>query len=216
MSSPAEVTARLREIGIIPVIRAGSAALAIRIAETLADAGIPVAEITLTVPDAISAIAGMARRDGLLVGAGTVCDAGQAQQAIDAGAQFIVSPGFDSAVVAAAQAARVAVLPGALTPTEVLRAAQSGADLIKIFPVQNVGGPAYIRALRGPFPSLPLVPTGGVSLDTLGEFFRAGSDAVGVGSELIPRDALARGDYAAIGSLAARFVAAVKEARACS
>ena len=216
MGSPAQVTARLCEIGIIPVIRADSAAVAIRIAETLADAGIPVAEITLTVPDAMAAITGIARRSGLLVGAGTVTDAGQVRQAIDAGARFIVSPGFDAEVVRSAKAAQVAVLPGALTPTEVLRAAQSGADLIKIFPAQSLGGPAYIRALRGPFPTLPLVPTGGVSLATLGEFLRAGSNAVGVGSELIPRDALARGDYAAIGSLAAQFVAAVKEARACS
>jgi 2-dehydro-3-deoxyphosphogluconate aldolase / (4S)-4-hydroxy-2-oxoglutarate aldolase len=216
MRSPVEVTARLREVGIIPVIRADSAATAIRIAEALADAGIPVAEITLTVPDAVAALSALVRRSGLLVGVGTVTSAIQARQAIDAGAQFIVSPGFDAAVVRAAKAAGITVLPGALTPTEVQRAADSGADLIKIFPAQSVGGAAYIRALRGPFPKLPLVPTGGVTLATLRDFFHAGADAVGVGSELIPRDALAREDYSAIGALAAQFVTAVKEARACS
>jgi 2-dehydro-3-deoxyphosphogluconate aldolase/(4S)-4-hydroxy-2-oxoglutarate aldolase len=216
MRPPAEVIALLREIGIIPVIRADSAATAVRVAETLAEAGIPIAEVTLTVPDAWDALRELARRPGLLVGAGTVTESAQVPQAIEAGAQFIVSPGFEAEVVRRAKGARVAVLAGALTPTEVLQASRSGADLVKIFPAQSVGGAAYIRALRGPFPAVLLVPTGGVSLETVGDFIRAGAAAVGVGGELVLREALTRGDYAAIGSLAARFVQAVKAARACS
>ncbi|HEV8598452.1 MAG TPA: bifunctional 4-hydroxy-2-oxoglutarate aldolase/2-dehydro-3-deoxy-phosphogluconate aldolase [Gemmatimonadales bacterium] len=216
MRPPAEVIALLREIGIIPVIRADSAATAVRVAETLAEAGIPIAEVTLTVPDAWDALRELARRPGLLVGAGTVTESAQVPQAIEAGAQFIVSPGFEAEVVRRAKGARVAVLAGALTPTEVLQASRSGADLVKIFPAQSVGGAAYIRALRGPFPAVLLVPTGGVSLETVGDFIRAGAAAVGVGGELVLREALARGDYAAIGSLAARFLQAVKVARACS
>lgn len=210
-----EIVARLREIGLIPVIRADSAHAAIRVAETLADAGIPVAEITMTVPDAVHAIATVARQHAgrILVGAGTVTHSDEARAAIDAGAEFVVTPSFTRAVVRAATRAGVTVLAGALTPTEVLDASRSGADFVKVFPVQCVGGPAYIRALRGPFPDIPLVPTGGVNLETVGDFIRAGSAALGVGGELVLRDALARGDYDAIGVLAGRFVDAVRAAR---
>jgi 2-dehydro-3-deoxyphosphogluconate aldolase/(4S)-4-hydroxy-2-oxoglutarate aldolase len=116
-------------------------------------------------------------------------------------------------VVEAAHHAEIAVLPGALTPTEVFEAFRLGGDMVKVFPAQSVGGAAYLRALRGPFPDIPLVPTGGVTLENIGEMFKAGAAAVGVGTELISKDALARRDYAAIGALAAQFLAAARQAR---
>jgi 2-dehydro-3-deoxyphosphogluconate aldolase/(4S)-4-hydroxy-2-oxoglutarate aldolase len=200
----------LREIGIIPIIRASSADAVMPVAEALLQAGLPVVEITLTVPNAIDAIGAVAKRFSgkLLVGAGTVTDAEAVRRAVDAGAEFIVSPCLVPAVIEAAHRAGVAVLPGALTPTEVFEAFRSGGDMVKVFPAQSVGGAAYLRALRGPFPDIPLVPTGGVTLDNVGEMFKAGAAAVGVGAELVSQDALARRDYAAIGALAKQFVAA--------
>jgi 2-dehydro-3-deoxyphosphogluconate aldolase / (4S)-4-hydroxy-2-oxoglutarate aldolase len=210
------VVATLREVGIIPVIRADSPGAAVAVVETLIEAGLTVAEITMTVPDAIEAIASVSKRFGsnVLVGAGTVTDADTVRRALDAGAEFIVSPCLVPDVIAEARRADVAVLPGALTPTEVFEAFRQGGDLVKVFPAQNVGGAAYLRALRGPFPEIPLVPTGGVTLDNVGEMFKAGAAAVGVGSEMISKDALARHDYATIGAIAARFLAAVRQSRA--
>ena len=183
--------------------------------EALAEAGLTVAEITMTVPGAIEAIASVAKHfgDKVLVGAGTVTDADTARRAADAGAEFIVTPCLVPQVIDAARRAEVAVLPGALTPTEVLEAFRLGGDMVKVFPAQNMGGASYLRALRGPFPEIPLVPTGGVTLDNVREMFDAGAAAVGVGSEMISKDALARRDYAAIGVLATRFLAAVRQAR---
>jgi 2-dehydro-3-deoxyphosphogluconate aldolase / (4S)-4-hydroxy-2-oxoglutarate aldolase len=210
------VVATLREVGIIPVIRADSPGAAVAVVETLIEAGLTVAEITMTVPDAIEAIASVSKRFGsnVLVGAGTVTDADTVRRALDAGAEFIVSPCLVPDVIAEARRADVAVLPGALTPTEVFEAFRQGGDLVKVFPAQNVGGAAYLRALRGPFPEIPLVPTGGVTLDNVGEMFKAGAAAVGVGSEMISKDALARHDYATIGAIATRFLAAVRQSRA--
>ena len=198
------------------MIRADSADAAVAVVETLIEAGLSVAEITMTVPDAIEAIASVSKRfgDKVLLGAGTVTDAKTVRRALDAGAKFIVSPCLVSEVIEAARRADVAVLPGALTPTEVFEAFRQGGDMVKVFPAQNAGGAAYLRALRGPFPDIPLVPTGGVTLDNVGEMFKAGAAAVGVGSEMISKDALARHDYAAIGALATRFLAAVRQARA--
>jgi 2-dehydro-3-deoxyphosphogluconate aldolase/(4S)-4-hydroxy-2-oxoglutarate aldolase len=214
--SQTAVVSTLREVGIIPVIRAASADAAIAVVEVLVDAGLTVAEITMTVPNAIDAIASVAARfgDKVLVGAGTVTDAETTRRAIDAGAEFIVTPCLIPDVIATAHRADVAVLPGALTPTEVFEAFRMGGDMVKVFPVHNVGGAAYLRALRGPFPEIPLVPTGGVTLENLGEMFDAGAVAVGVGSEMISKDALARRDYSAIGALAAQFITAVRQARA--
>lgn len=216
--SRTETVAMLLRVGVIPVVRCDAADVAVRVAEALFGAGLPVVEITMTVPGAIDAIARLTRRrrlektDRMLVGAGTVTDAASARDAIAAGADFIVSPGHVREVCDVARAAGVAMLPGALTPTEIL-AAKDGADLIKIFPAQAVGGASYIRTLRGPFPDLLFVPTGGVDLTNVGDFIRAGASAVGVGSELVSRDALGRGDYDAIASRAAEFVAAVAGAR---
>ena len=208
----------LREVGIIPIIRASSADAVMPVAEALLQAGLPVVEITLTVPNAIDAISAVAKRFSgkLLVGAGTVTDAETARRAVDAGAEFIVTPCLVPVVIEAAQRAGVAVLPGALTPGEVFDAFRSGGDMVKVFPAQAVGGAVYLRALRGPFPDIPLVPTGGVTLDNMAELFRAGAAAVGVGTELISQDALARRDYAAIGALAKQFVEAARQARVSS
>lgn len=206
------MTKSLIEVGVIPVVRCDSADIAVRVTEVLIEAGLPVAEITFTVPNALDAIARLAGRDAL-IGAGTVTTADQARDAIRAGAAFIVSPGFVPEVVDVAKAAGVTMIPGALTPTEILAAARAGADLIKIFPVQSLGGPAYIKALRGPFPDLPLVPTGGVDLDNVAEFMRAGATAVGVGSELVSREALAKGDYETIAKRAEQFVKTVANVR---
>jgi 2-dehydro-3-deoxyphosphogluconate aldolase/(4S)-4-hydroxy-2-oxoglutarate aldolase len=197
------------------VIRADSADAAMAVVEALMDAGLIVAEITMTVPRAIDAIASVAKHFGgkVLIGAGTVTDADTARRAVDAGAEFIVTPCLVPEVIDAARRAEVAVLPGALTPTEVLEAYRLGGDMIKVFPAQNVGGASYLRALRGPFPEIPLVPTGGVTLDNVLEMFDAGAAAVGVGSEMISKDALARRDYAAIGASATQFLAAARHAR---
>jgi 2-dehydro-3-deoxyphosphogluconate aldolase/(4S)-4-hydroxy-2-oxoglutarate aldolase len=206
----------LREVGIIPVIRARSADAAVAVVEALLQAGLTVAEITMTVPNAIDAIGAVAKRfpGSVLVGAGTVTDAETARRAVDAGAEFIVTPCLVPEVIDAAHRVDVAVLPGALTPGEVFEAFRLGGDMVKVFPVQSVGGAAYLRALRGPFPDIPLVPTGGVTLENIAEMFEAGAAAVGVGTELISKDALARRDYAAIGVLASQFLAAGRQARA--
>jgi 2-dehydro-3-deoxyphosphogluconate aldolase/(4S)-4-hydroxy-2-oxoglutarate aldolase len=210
-----DVLSMARTIGIIPVIRASSADAAIRVIEALISGGLPVAEVTMTVPNAIEAIAAASRRFGgdVLLAAGTVTDGATARRAIDAGAEMIVSPCLVKEVIEVARSSDVAVVSGALTPTEILAAVMAGADLVKVFPANSVGGPAYLRALRGPFPDLELVPTGGVTLDNVGDFFRAGAAAVGVGGELVSRELLDKGDYAAITAMAARFVAAVAAAR---
>ncbi len=211
-----QTVSRLREVGVIPIIRASSADVVVPVAEALLHGGLSVVGITLTVPKAIDAIGAGAKRFAgkVLLGAGTVTDAETARRAVDAGAEFIVTPCLVPEVIEAAQRAGVAVLPGALTPGEVFEAFRLGGDMVKVFPVQSVGGAAYLRALRGPFPDIPLVPTGGVSLENMAELLKAGAAAVGVGTELISKDALDRRDYAAIGALAKQFVAAVRQARA--
>ena len=211
-----ETLAILHQIGVIPVVRSASADVAVRVTEVLIEAGLPIAEITLTVPNAIDVITTLARRSGgerTLIGAGTVIDAEGARRAIRAGAEFIVSPGLVLEVIEVAKAAGVAIIPGALSPTEILAATRAGGDLVKVFPIKSLGGAAYIRALRGPFPDLPLVPTGGVDLNNVADYIRAGATAVGVGSELVPRDVLASGNYQSIAALAERFVTAVAHAR---
>ena len=216
----AETVTLLRDIGLIPVIRCDSADVAVRVTDALCDAGLRVVEITMTVPNAMDAISRVARRTSgggsaqrVLVGAGTVIEARDVQRAVDAGAEFIVSPCLVPEVVAAAKAAGVAVIPGALTPTEILAAQRMGADLVKVFPVQAVGGATYIRSLRGPFPDLQLVPTGGVDLNNVGDFIHAGAAAVGVGSELVSREDVARGNYSGIATRAREFMTAIAAAR---
>lgn len=204
----------IRDVGIIPVIRAPNADAAFAVAEALIGAGLAIAEVTMTVPGAIDVIGSIAKRfgDRVLVGAGTVTDVETAKRAIGEGAQFIVTPCLIPDVISATRKANVAMLPGALTPTEVFEAHKIGGDMVKVFPV-GVGGALYVRALRGPFPKIPLVPTGGVTLDNVRDMFDAGATAVGVGSELISRDAIARHDYAAIGRMAQMFLAATRPGR---
>jgi len=213
--SASETVSAIRAAGLIPVIRADSSAVAIHVVNALVDAGLTIVEITMTVPDAMAAIEAIAGRFGqrIVLGAGTVTHAATAQSALEAGAEFLVSPCLVPDVLAVARQAGVAAIPGALTPTELHDAIAAGADLVKIFPVQNIGGPAYLRALRGPFPHAPLVPTGGVALADIGEYFRAGAVAVGVGSELTPKSMIARGDYDGVRQLAEQFVRAVETAR---
>lgn len=190
-----EVLARLGDEKLVPVVRAPSSDSAIQLVEALLEGGIATIELTMTVPGAIEVISRIAREFGekILLGAGTVLDDETARACIDAGAQFIVSPGLDAGTVLVCNALGVAVAPGALTPTEVLTAWRTGADIVKIFPCDAVGGPSYVKALKAPLPQVPLMPTGGVSLDNLLDFIRAGAVAVGVGSNLadakLPRDA---------------------------
>jgi 2-dehydro-3-deoxyphosphogluconate aldolase/(4S)-4-hydroxy-2-oxoglutarate aldolase len=211
-----QISRRIEEVGLVPVVRAPSAALAVRAVEAILEAGISVFEITMTVPGAVGVIRSLAERfrDRALVGAGTVLSADDARACIDAGAQFIVSPGFDPATVAAAHAAGAAAMPGALTPTEVIAAWKSGAEMVKIFPAGALGGAKYLRALRGPLPEVKLLPTGGVSLATVPEYIAAGAAALGIGSELVDTAALAAGEDASLTERAAALAEAVRKARA--
>ena len=209
-----EVLDYIREIGIVPVIRAETPEAAVLAAKAAAKGGITVAEITMTVPNAIDAIREVVRAiPNLLVGAGTVLDVETAANCLEAGAQFIVSPGFDAETVAWAVRRGVPMVAGALTPTEVITAYRAGSDVVKIFPCGDVGGPRYLKSLKAALPQIPMMPTGGVNLTTVGPFLQAGAFALGAGSELISKDAMAKGDYAAITESARQFVAAVKAAR---
>jgi 2-dehydro-3-deoxyphosphogluconate aldolase/(4S)-4-hydroxy-2-oxoglutarate aldolase len=174
-----EVIRRIREIGIIPVVRAATVEEATRAVEAIRSGGIPIAEITMTVPNAISVIRSLAERYGaeVLIGAGTVSTAEEAESCIQAGAEFPVSPGLSLPVLSVAQAREKLAIPGALTPTELMNAYANGAKLVKIFPCGNVGGPKYLQSLLGPFPKAALIPTGGVNLSNAGDFFAAGAFA---------------------------------------
>jgi 2-dehydro-3-deoxyphosphogluconate aldolase/(4S)-4-hydroxy-2-oxoglutarate aldolase len=210
-----DVRARIEEIGILPSARVNAPELARFAAETVYSAGIPIIEITMTVPGALAVITDLATRyPDLAVGAGTVLDDTLARQCVDAGARFLTSPGFVSEVVAYAKKADVIVFPGALTPTEVIAAWKAGSDFVKIFPTTPVGGVQYIRALKVPLPQIPLIVTGGVNQITALEFIVAGATAIGVGAELLPHEALTLRQENRIHELARRFVNMVKEGRA--
>jgi 2-dehydro-3-deoxyphosphogluconate aldolase / (4S)-4-hydroxy-2-oxoglutarate aldolase len=209
------VLALLRQGGIVPVIRAESSAIALKIAEALVAGGITTLEITMTVPDALAAIREVRVRFAgeVLLGAGTVTSRAVAEGSLEAGAEFLVTPCVVPDVLNVAREREVAVLPGAMTPTEVFSAWSAGGDIIKIFPASNVGGAAYLKALKGPFPQIPLCPTGGVNLQTIGDFIKAGADAVGVGGELVSKAAIDRGDFAQLTELAGQYLAALRTAR---
>ena len=207
---------RILEIGIVPVIRAATPAEARLAARAVSQGGIPIVEITMTVPGAIDVIRELAKSSGseLLVGAGTVLNAETARRCIDAGAQFLVSPGLNVPTIEFAVKEGTLIAAGALTPTEVITAWEAGSDFVKIFPCGQVGGAKYIRALKGPFPQIPLVPTGGVNLDTAADFLQAGAAALGVGGELCQAEALKCGNAQAIVENARKFLAIVRETRA--
>ena len=206
---------RVTDVGIVPVVRAQSPSQAIAAAEAVCAGGIPIVEVTMTVPGAVDVIAHLVKSMGkdVLVGAGTVLDVEAARRCLDAGAEFLVSPGFDLETVILANCEGKLVMAGALTATEVIRAWKAGSDFVKIFPCGNVGGPKYIKALKGPLPEVPMVPTGGVNLETAGEFIKAGAAALGIGGELVSAAALKSGNVAGITVAAKQFVAIVREAR---
>jgi 2-dehydro-3-deoxyphosphogluconate aldolase / (4S)-4-hydroxy-2-oxoglutarate aldolase len=204
----------IQRVGVIAIVRADSADAIVDVARALAAGGVTVCEITMTVPgaiDAIAAVRGELGRD-VLVGVGTVLDASTAEEAIVAGAEFVVSPVLDPAVIAATHRNDKVAIPGALTPTEALSAWSAGADVVKIFPAGHFG-PRYFRDLHGPLPQLKLIPTGGIDLDTTPQWIEAGAVAVGVGSTLVRRDLIAAGDWSALTILARQYVAAVASAR---
>jgi 2-dehydro-3-deoxyphosphogluconate aldolase/(4S)-4-hydroxy-2-oxoglutarate aldolase len=209
-----EVRARIEEIGIVPAIRLSSAEDARFATEAISYGGIPIVEITMTVPGAIEVISDLARNSPeLIVGAGTLFDVETARRCLDAGATFLTSPGLDLAIVEFARKENIVVLAGALTPTEVTTAWKAGADFVKIFPCSQVGGESYIRALQRPFPQVRLIAAGGVNQQTAANFILAGASAIGVGGELIPKDAIQLRQAERIHELARRFVGFVRNAR---
>ncbi len=210
------VRERILEIGIVPVVRASSAAEACIAAEAVREGGIPIVEITMTVPGAVELIRELVKNCGseVLIGAGTVINADAARRCIDAGAEFLVSPGLHLQTVAHAAKEGKLIIAGALTPTEVMAAWEAGADFIKIFPCGQVGGAKYMKALKGPFPQIPFIPTGGVNLSTAAEFLEAGAVALGVGGELIQADALKSKKPEIIVETARKFLEIVKQTRA--
>jgi len=207
--------ALIREVGLVPIVRAPSPEDAFRAAEAIVSGGIGIAEITMTVPNAIRVMERVVERygDKVLLGAGTILDPETCRSALLAGAEFIVTPSLDVGVIEVARRYSEPCFPGALTPTEVVKAWQAGADLVKIFPCGPVGGPRYIKALKGPFPQIDFVPTGGVNLETTPEFIKAGAAAVAVGGELVDLKALREGNLDVITSNARRFLEAVRTAR---
>jgi 2-dehydro-3-deoxyphosphogluconate aldolase/(4S)-4-hydroxy-2-oxoglutarate aldolase len=209
-----EVSALIEEIGIFPGIRTKSADHARYAAETLYRAGIPIAEITMTVPGGIEVIRELAQKyPDMVVGAGTVLDLETAERCLDAGARFLTSTGLVPEVVECALKRDVVAIPGALTPTEVIAAMKMGAHFVKVFPVGPVGGGLYIRSLKLPLPEVKLIAAGGVDQQTATGFIVGGASALGVGSELIPRDAIERHQDDRIHELARRFLAFVKNGR---
>ena len=204
----------MKEIGIIPSVRVASQELALFAAETVNQAGIPVAEITMTIPGAVEVIARLTRADDkFIVGAGTVLDAETARRCIDAGARFITSPGLVPEVVEFALNNDVVVIPGSMTPSEVIASWKAGVDFVKIFPCALVGGEQFIRALKVPLPQVPLIASGGVNQLTAANFIFAGATALGIGAELIPREALRFRQANWIQELARRFISIVHESR---
>lgn len=197
------------------MVRVSTREQAICAVDGIIAAGITVVEITLTVPGAIQIIQDLVTKYGerLLVGAGTVLDAETCRLAILAGAEFIVSPAFDPRVLEVARTYGKTCMPGALTPTEALVAWRAGADLVKIFPSNSVGGPSYIRSLKGPFPQMEVVVTGGVNLENVGQYLAAGVAAVGVGEIILEREAIQAGNVGGITVNARRFMEAIKAAR---
>jgi 2-dehydro-3-deoxyphosphogluconate aldolase / (4S)-4-hydroxy-2-oxoglutarate aldolase len=210
-----EILARITETAVIPIVRTANADTALKAVEAVCEGGVECVEITMTVQHAIRALEAVADRygDRLLLGAGTVLDPETARACMLAGAQFFVAPSLSLKTIEVARRYSVPIFPGALTPTEVSAAWEAGADAIKVFPCSAVGGAKYIKALKAPLPHIDLIPTGGVNLETIGDFLEAGSFAVGVGSELIDGKSIAEGNYQIITERARKFRQAVISAR---
>ena len=209
-----EVLAKIHEVGIVPGIRTSSADDGRFAADAIAEGGIPIVEITMTVPKAIDVISDMVRNSPhVIVGAGTVLDLETARRCLDAGVGFITSPGLNLKIVEFAVKENLLVIAGAMTPTEVIAAWQAGSQLVKVFPCGPIGGPAYIKALRGPYPQVPMIAAGGVNQETAADFILAGAAALGIGGRLIPKAAVEHRRPEQISELARRFLRIVKTAR---
>jgi len=211
-----EILRHIHKVGLVPVLRAPSADLAIAAALAIEAGGVPILEVTMTVPCALEVVAALVKssQGRVLVGAGTVLDAETARSCILAGAQFIVSPALNLKTIELCHRYSVPVFPGALTPTEIVTAWEAGADVVKVFPCSAVGGAKYLSALRGPLPQIDLIPTGGVSLATAADFLAAGAFALGVGSDLVDISAVKNGKPELITENARKYLAIVERARA--
>ena len=209
-----EVCAKIQEVGIVPAVRTSSREDALFAAEVVANGGIPIVEITMTVPGAIEVISHLVQNlPHVIVGAGTVLDLETARLCVDAGVRFLTCPGLDLDIVKFAADKNLTMMAGALTPTEIVTAWKSGSDFIKVFPCAQIGGDSYIRALKGPFPRIPLIAAGGVNQQTAANFILAGAVALGVGRELIPSEAVQKRQESRIRELAHRFLNFVRSAR---
>ena len=210
----AETVSRIIESGIIPVIRASSKEEALAVIDAIVAGGITTVEITMTVPGAVELIRTVsAGRDDLLIGAGSVLDPETARECIAAGAQFIVSPATNFDTILYCNESEIVVMPGALTPTEVVNAWDAGADFVKVFPADSVGGAKYLRSLKAPLPQIKLIPTGGVSQSTVADFIKAGAEAVGVGADLVDLKAVREGRAFDVTTAAKQYLAIVSETR---
>jgi 2-dehydro-3-deoxyphosphogluconate aldolase / (4S)-4-hydroxy-2-oxoglutarate aldolase len=215
MPSKADVLRRIRSTGLVPVLRAHSEPEALALIDAIALGGVDVMEVTMTVPGAVRLLGRLTRdRPDLLLGAGTVLDPETARQCILEGAQFVVSPALNTKTIELCHRYSVAVLPGALTPTEIVAAWQAGADVIKVFPANAMGGAPYLRALKAPLPHVEMIPTGGVSLTTAADFLQAGAVALGVGADLVDRHAILNNHPHTITEKARQYLGIVREFRA--
>ncbi len=209
-----EVLNRCREIGLVPVLRAESEAQALALASAIAAGGVTVLEVTMTVPGAIRVMRKLAEaRPDLLIGAGTVLDPETARMCILEGAQFVVSPALNLKTIEMCHRYGVAVLPGALTPTEIVTAWEAGADVVKVFPASALGGAKYLKSVKAPLPQVEMIPTGGVSQSTAAEFLEAGAFALGVGADLVNPKAIADGHPEVITENAGKYLAIVRRFR---
>jgi 2-dehydro-3-deoxyphosphogluconate aldolase / (4S)-4-hydroxy-2-oxoglutarate aldolase len=211
-----EILGFITGIGIVPIVRVSSEASAVQAVEAIYQGGLRAAEITMTVPGAIRALEKVADRfgDKMMLGAGTVLDPETARACMLAGAEFFVTPALRLSTIEMAKRYSKVIFPGALTPTEVLTAWEAGADAVKIFPCGNMGGPKYIKALKGPFPHIAMIPTGGVNLETVGDFLKAGACAIAVGSEMVDATTIRENRYDIIEERARQYLACVGKARA--
>jgi 2-dehydro-3-deoxyphosphogluconate aldolase/(4S)-4-hydroxy-2-oxoglutarate aldolase len=213
-----EILAFITEVGIVPVVRTQTAEQAIQAVEAIYNGGIRAAEITMTVPGAVRALEKVADRFGgkIMLGAGTVLDPETARICMLAGAEFFVTPSLRPATIEMVKRYSKVICPGALTPTEVLTAWEAGADVVKVFPCGNVGGAKYIKALKGPFPQIEMIPTGGVNLETAADFLKAGACAVAVGGELVDAKLLKENKYDELTERARQYLAVIAKARAAA